>query len=346
MTRSVHRRASHALLAALALGACGPYAQLGQKLDVIEQFSGDSWIAAAGADRSETRILTLEKPGGNHRFAFSALQLYSVVTLHGTWTESAGGQVELRVEHTFTFPDERWKSVSDRFGAQRDDGVHLAYVTVSRSGGQLVITGGDPGFAGIPFSLAGTYVGLPRALSRLGTATEHDAACAYQVASLAVHSSEARIKDFGSARMTQYATSGGARFVGTLAGYQNVSLSGFTSVTTTIRYSGFSDQEAIVLDGTQYTDANLSGNGHMHGAVSFTLSPVPLDPASAATLAPITASIDYGGAGTSSDAVQITNGNPTGGFYVTTLAGGPTARIPALNVTATSPSVADCLSLP
>lgn len=338
MTRSGRRRALHALLAALALGACGPYAQLAQRLDVTEQFAGDTWIAAAGGDRSETRILTVERPGGNHRFAFSALPLYSVTTLHGTWSESARGDVELRVEHTFTLPDERAESITSRSGAMRDDSVRLRYLAVSRSAGQLVITGDS--------LLAGTYVGLPGALSRLGTATEHDAACAYQMASLAVHSSEARVIAFGSPGMTTYAKNGGQDFVGTLAGFQNVSLSGLSANTTTIRYSGFSDQGGIVLDGTQYTDANLAGNGHMRGVVEFTLSPVPLDPASAATLARITGSIDYGGAGTSSDAVQISNGNPTGGFYTTTLAGGPTARVPALNVTASSPSVADCLSLP
>jgi hypothetical protein len=133
-------------------------------------------------------------------------------------------------------------------------------------------------------------------------------------------------------------------YVGTVAGTVRVSMSGFLQNSTRIEYGAFSDQGGVVLTGPQVTDADSSGNGHMSGVVTFALTPAPLDPATAATS--ITGRIDYGGAGNAADAVQISGGNPSGGFYVTSIDGGGTARIPATAVTVPSPSVAECLALP
>jgi hypothetical protein len=246
----------------------------------------------------------------------------------------SGGDVTLRVAHTYTMPDERSRAPLNRAGSQRDDTARTLHLTVTRDAGTLVMAG-DP-------TLAGTYVGLGQALSRLGRATEHDAACAYQVTSLAVESSEVRIIGFGGSGMLQYQHA--ATFVGTVAGTVRVSMSGYLQNTTRIEYAGFADQTGISVSGAQVTDADLSGDGHMSGIVAFTLTPLSADPSAASTS--ITGQIDYGGAGNSADAVQISNGNPAGGFYVTTIDGGPTARVPAIAVTAPSPPIADCLGLP
>jgi hypothetical protein len=337
MTRALLSAGRRALLVSLALAGCGRYAELAQKLDVTTRIAGDTWIAAVGPGRSEVRILLVGTPDahGGAPFAFTAMPGPSALTLQGTWTEvGAGGDVVLRVAHTYTMPDESSRGPLNRTGSQRDDSPRTLHVVVTRDADRLAITG-DP-------QLAGSYVGLAPALARLGTATARDAACAYQVASLAVESSEVRIIGFGGPGMLQYQQP--ETYVGTVAGTVRVSMSGFLQNSTRIEYGAFSDQGGVVLTGPQVTDADSSGNGHMSGVVTFALTPAPLDPATAATS--ITGRIDYGGAGNAADAVQISGGNPSGGFYVTSIDGGGTARIPATAVTVPSPSVAECLALP
>lgn len=331
------RRSGRLLLLATALGACGPYGELAQRLDVTARIAGDTWIAAVGAGRAEIRVLVVARPDarGAAPFAFTSMPGPSAVTLQGTWTEvGAGGDVTLRVAHTYTLPDESGRAPLNRVGAQRDDTGRTLHVTVAREAGRLVVAG-DP-------LLAGTYAGLTDSLARLGTATERDAACAYQVASLAVESSEVRIIGFGGPGMLQYQRP--QTYVGTVAGSVRVSMSGFLQNTTRIEYAGFSDQGGVTLTGPQITEADSGGDGHMSGMVAFSLAPSATDPSAAFTA--ITGRIDYGGAGNPADAVQISGGNPAGGYYVTSLDGGATARVPATAVTAPSPSVADCLGLP
>jgi hypothetical protein len=337
VSRAAARGAHGALLvAALALGACGRYAELAQKLDVTARIAGDTWVAA-GASRLETRILLVGKPDANGAAPFQYTTISApihadgtagsaVTALQGTWTEVGSGDVTLRVAHTYLMPDESDRGVLGRLGSRRSDAARTLHVTVARAGGRLTV-GGDPG-------LAGTYVGLTEALRNLGTTTARDAACAYQVFSLAIQSSEARIIGFGGAGMTQYQRA--ETYVGSMGGTVRVSVSGTTTVSTVIDYAGFQDQGGIVVDGPQHTSSNWSGDGQMSGVMTFTLTPLPLDPASAVT---ITGTIDYG-----ANAVQLTGGNPSGGFYVSRLDGGGTAQVSA--VAPPDPSPPDCLALP
>lgn len=327
-----------ALVLVLALGACGPYAEVAQKLDVTARVAGDTWIAAAG-DRTEIRILLVGKPDkdGVAQFAFSSLQLpitagTSASALQGTWTEAGNaGAVTLRLEWEYTLPDERSVSLGSRRGASRKASQRVIPLTVTRSGGRLVVAGDA--------SIAGTYAAFGEALTQLGTATERDAACAFQVANLGVRTSEIRIIGFGGPGMSQYDTA--ATFVGTVAGsfrvHVSVNLPSFAS-TTTIAYSGFEDLGGALVDGAQVTSVGSGGDGNMDGILTFSLQPRPPDGSAAA---PISGTINYG---SGADAVQITNGAATGGFYVVTLQGGGSARVGP--VTAPSPSVAECLALP
>jgi hypothetical protein len=323
-------------LLALTLGACGPYAEVAQKLDVTARVSGDTWIAAAG---TEVRFLLVGKPAsdGSVPFAFTSLQMpisagTSGTTLQGTWTEVGGdGTATLRVEREYTLPDERSTPLLSRRGTWRADTRRTIDLRVDRDGNRLVLAG-DP-------SLAGTYLAFGGALARLGTATARDAACAFQVANLGIRSSEVRIIGFGGPGMTQYEQA--ETYVGTVAGSLRVSLSGFTQNTTNITYFGFEDLVGARVDGPQITDANSGGDGHMSGVLTFVLKPLSPDGSEAP---PITGTIDYGGAGTPADAVQISNGSATGGAYVVTLEGGGSARVSP--GTPPSPTVAECLGLP
>lgn len=330
-----------AVLVALALCACGRYAELAQKLDVTAHIAGDTWVAA-GANRLETRILLVGAPDANGvaPFQFTSISApvhadgtagSAVRSLQGTWTETASGDATLRVAHTYLMPDESHRGILSRVGARRSDDPITLRVSVARAADRLVVTG-DPG-------LAGAYVGLAAALRSLGPAATANPACAYQVFSLAIQSSEARIIGFGGAGMTQYQRA--ATYVGAVAGSVRVAVSGNSPVTTRIDYAGFEDQNGVVVAGPQVTTSSWSGDGHMDGVMTFTFAPQGLDPGQATTL---TGAIDYGGGGNPADAVQITSGNTSGGYYVARIDGGGTARISA--VAPPSPSPADCLSLP
>lgn len=331
MTPVLRRSARGAILAALALGACGPYAQLAQKLDVTARIAGDTWIAAAGPTRAELRILVVGRADakGVAAFSFTSIAGSIVTTLQGSWTEvGAAGEVTLRVAHTYALNLDAGVNTA---GAQRSDDPFTFQVTAARAAGQLLVSG-NPG-------LSGTYVGLAAALARLGTTTVQDVTCAFQIANVAVQTSEARIIGFGSVGMLQYTST--ESFVGTIAGSVSVHVSPPPgSVVTTIGYSGFSDQGGVVIDGPQVTSSNLSGNGSMSGVIAFSFAPAAPDPSAAAT---ITGHIDYGN-------VQIGNGATSGGFYVVSIdpVGAATVAATAhVDAVATlSPSVAECLALP
>lgn len=336
MSPAVRALPAAAALVALALAACGPYAELAQKLDVTPRIAGDTWIAAVGPDRSEIRALIVGRAGsdGVAPFSFSAMQFpisrgSTAITLQGTWTEvGSAGTTTLRVAHTYTLPEESSLSILNRRGTWRDDAQRVIGISVARDAGRLVVTG-DP-------RLAATYLPLGQALARLGRTTDRDAACAFQIVNLGIRSSETRIIGFGGPGMTQYQQP--ENYVGTLAGSLRVSMTGFAHNSTVIQYGAFEDLGGVRVDGPQRTDADSGGNGQMSGVLSFML--VPLDPDGLAGTA-LTGRIDYGAAG---KAIQISGGNAVGGFYATTLDGGGAADVaPA---TAPTPSVAECLGLP
>lgn len=324
---------------ALALCACGPYAEVAQKLDVTPRVAGDTWIAAVGPARSEVRVLLVGKPGddGSAAFAFTSMHMpiscgTSATTLQGRLTEvGASGATMLHVEHAYTLPDERHVPILSRRGVSRDDEPYGIWLTMTREGGRLIVEGNA--------ALDGTYGALGEALAGLGSATSRDAACAFQIANLGIRSSEIRIIAFGGPGMTQYQQP--ETYVGTISGSLRVSMSGFTHNTTVIDYSSFEDLGGVRVSGSQITEADSGGDGHMSGMLTFGFAPVA---SSGSAAAPVTGTIDYGGAGDPADAVQISNGNATGGVYVVSIDGGGSARVsPA---TAPSPSVWECLRLP
>ncbi len=326
-------RAAAVVLAA-ALGGCGPYAELAQKLDVgVTIAGGETWISASG---SQVRVLVLGPPdpaGAPVPFAFTAMTIpiaagTAVWSTQGTWTGTdASTSLALRERLLYQMDDERGTPLLNRHGATRSDVDRTLTFGQSRAGGQLVLTGDA--------SIAGTYVLFPEALGRLGSSSPDDAACAFHLANLAVLSSEVRIIGFGSAGMTQYRTP--ASFLGTMAGSVNVAVHG--SVTTDITYSHFSDFAGVRIDGTQTTHVNFGGDGSMSGTVTLALVPDP------STAAPeIDGAISYGSSADPGDAIQISNGSPTGGNYVVTLTGGGTTKVSPVG--APSPTVAECLGLP
>ncbi len=324
------------MLALLAAG-CGPYANVAQKLDVTARVAGDTWIAKGGADEIRVLIVGTPTAEGTAPFSFSSAWVpisagKSVTTLQGTWIEvGSAGAATLGVEHESDYPDETGQDVLSRTGTTRSDDHFTIQLTVSRAAGQLVVSGDA--------RIAGTYVALTEALGLLGDSTERDAACAFQLANVGMLRSEGRIIGFGGAGVTQYQQA--ESYIGTVAGSMQIAASlggGWppSNSTVTMDYYAYEDVGGVTVSGPMITFADSSGSGHMSGVMSLELAPVAAD----GTPGPkISGSIDYG-----ANAVQITNGDPSGGYYTVALAGGGSAMVPV--ATAPNPSVADCLSLP
>jgi hypothetical protein len=326
---------------AVALGACGPYADVAQKLDVTARVAGDTWIARSPADDRELRVLLVAAPGtdGAAPFAFSDVLVNesrgtAVHELQGAWSEAgSAGLATLHVQHEYAMPDESGQTdIWKRVGTTRADDRYDVELTVARDAGRLTIAG-DPSFAG-------TYVPLVEVLGNLGTWTPDDrAACAFQLANLGMLISEGRIIGFGGPAITQYDTA--ATYVGTIAGDLRISITftrDYQHNTTTVAYAGFEEIGGVRVDGPMTTDADASGSGQMSGLMTFAIAPPG---ASGGPGDPITGTIDYGGGG---NPVRIVDGTAIGGVYLVSIDGGGTAQLPP--EAPPSPSVASCLALP
>lgn len=330
------RRRPALLALALAGAACGPYAEVAQKLDVTEPIAdADTWVAAQG---TELRVLVLGRSEGGRAaaFSFTAMQMpisagTAASALQGDWDEPQAGAASFTARREYLLPDERSTSLLGRIGATRRDVSRTHRLELARAGDRLALAG-DP-------ALAGTYRRFRDALAGLGSTTERDAACAFQIVNLAIRATQVRVIGFGGPGMTQYQTA--ATFVGTLGGSFRVSMRGLLDSTTTIDFAALVELAGSRLDGPQVTDVDSSGDGRMSGALSFSLEPA--GPGGAA-LAPIAGTLDYGGAGDPADAIRISNGTASGGHYAIALSGGGAARVSP--VTAPSPTAAECLALP
>jgi hypothetical protein len=329
-------------LAALVAGAlalaCGPYVNLGEQLDVtVSLADGETWIAG-NADGTDVRVLVLAESKDGVPAGFSLASIQFPVTagltaseLQGEWVAGAGTAATFRVRSVYTLPDESDRSPFSRVGAHRDAVDVTSQVTIERTGDALVLAG-DP-------SLAGHYLRLRRAVAALGTTTPHDAACAFQLMNVATQAFYVRVLGFGGALMLQYKDP--ASYLGTIGGSGQVRLEGSLNTKTTFTFVGLVELSGTHLEGVQTTTADTSGDGEMGGVLTWTIVPVG---ASGEELPALVAHVDFGGGGDPADAVQITRGNASGGHYAVTLDGGGAARISP--VTAPSPSVTECLTLP
>jgi len=322
-----------ALLAAAALAGCiGPYAEVGQKLDVAMTFaSGETWIAYAGTN-VHLLVLGHDRDGRPSGFTLSSFDVRETAgvsgeMLAGSWSE-VPGTLRLSARFDYTMPDERGTGLLNRSGSQRKDIDRTLALSADRGPTTLALSGDG--------AWAGTYALLPDALARLGTATDADGACAFHLANLAVMTSQVRIIGFGSANMLQY--NNAQDFVGWLSGSVHVH-TGLPSPTD-ITFRTYADFTGVELDGNQHTDTGFSGDGHMEGTVAFTFRP---HPAGAATPSPpIHGTILYGDGGP--DSLQIRNGVAAGGHYLVTFDDGTAVKVSPVGPP--TPTIAECLQLP
>ncbi len=294
-----------ALVGVGVLACLGPYPNVGEKLDGVDQVNGTSYIAL---DAGAARILILAPFDGGRTAPFTRIdeqQPRAVQTLQGTYS---GQNLDVDFSSTtlFTLPNEASTPVSGRTGASRKQlspptvsGVH-----VDSSTSEVLDLSGSGSFAGRYRRLLG------RTASIDGAAPDAPA-CAFHLANLAVESSEARIPGFNSAGMTQYLNRV-EPFEGILSGNVTVGLVGLFSPVSTITFTNYADFEGVVLDGVQISSTDTGGNGGLSGVLGFRIQRDGLPP--------LEGSVDYG-------QVSLSNGNESGNYLVT-LDGGSTVPVP------------------
>jgi hypothetical protein len=313
-----------ALRAAAFLGvgllAClGPYPGIGEKLDVVTQVSGTSYVAVDGG---VTRLLILAALDGGSTAPFTRIderQPRAVETIQGSWS-GQGDSAQFATSVVFRLPDESTIPVTRRTGASREQlsTPAIGQATVGAVSAESVELLGAA-------EVVGRFSALLSRTARLGGTGATDTACAFHVANLAVESSEARVPGFNGPGMTQYLNRDTV-FAGILSGSLTVRLEGALNPVATLTYTGYADFEGVVLDGVQVSSTNTSGDGSLSGVVAFRVDREGLPP--------LLGAVDYG-------QITLSNGNESGDYLVT-LDAGTELAVPAGPRT---PSIAECLGL-
>jgi hypothetical protein len=284
-------------------GAClGPYQIIGQELDpTVSLGNQPTWIQATP---EQTTLLVFAAPDGGTTAPFTLTTIarnQSCVILTGTYYATAT-QVFLSSSLRYVLANEYNLPVTSRDGAQRSDVDGGATYTTSVDGGILTLTGAPP---------LGSFASFPVALANLEVTNQAQADCVLRVFQLSVISSETRILGFNGPAIIQYTNP--ATFNGVLSGDVNIGVQSLFKPNTTLTYQQFSDFAGFVLDGSQYSQTDLSGDGYISSTVAFQMTRDPGDGGPLQTV--IAAQVGYGNADGSPPSILLNAGTPSGGSY-------------------------------
>ncbi len=304
-----------ALLAACVVGCLGPYQIIGEELDpTVPLGDQPTWIQATP---ELTTLIVFARPDGGSAAPFSVTTIgndLSTVIVTGTYTSTAT-EVTLNSTLRYTLDYQYNLPVTSRTGAQRFNVDGGATYTTSLDGGILTLTG-TPAL--------GSFVAFPQALANLQANNQLEAECVLRVYDLTVISAEARILGFNGPAIIQYTSP--ANFNGVIGGYLNISVQSLFNPNVTQIFENYSDFSGFVLNGSQYTVTDLSGNGYLSNVVNFQMAGTPPSDGGP-TPAAFAGQVVYGNPNGSPPSLIITGGTPTAGSYQLTLDGGPTYLI-------------------
>ncbi len=306
-------RARHLLpsLLLLAVGAAclGPYQIIGQELDpTVSLGNQPTWIQATP---EQTTLLVFAAPDGGTTAPFTLTTIarnQAAVILTGTYYATAT-QVFLSSTLRYVLDNEYNLPVTSRDGALRFDIDAGATYTTSLDGGILTLTG-TPSL--------GSFASFPVALANLQATNQDEADCLLRVFQLTVISSEARILGFNGPAIIQYTNP--ATFNGVLSGVVNIGVQSLFKPNTTLTYQQFSDFAGFVLDGSQYSQTDLSGDGYISSTVAFGMTRDPNDGGPLESV--IEGQVGYGNADGSPPSILLVAGTPSGGSYQLSIDGG------------------------
>lgn len=222
---------------------------------------------------------------------------------YGSVTIGSSGKGQAAFEASYTFDYVASGAILSRKGAQR--ALHSPPLEVPVS-----ITKTTAGITATIDGTTGHYVNVYDVVLNVDTTTQDGAEDAFRLLNLPLFTSQVRLLGFGGGGMTQYISAPG-RFVGLaraptdeLPNVFTVSVQSYTTPNTDIRYTQFEDFTGVIVDGLQETDVSISGNGNMHGVLTWSMR----DGADGDTDVALEGTVDY-------DDLQIGNGVASGGSY-------------------------------
>ena len=304
------RRRLAAVLGGLA--AClGPYQIIGQELDpTVSLGNQPTWIQATP---EQTTLIVFASADGGVSAPFTLTTIarnQSAVILAGTYSATATS-ITMQSALKYVLNNQYNLPVTSRDGAMRYNVDAGATYATSLDGGILTLTGTPP---------LGSFVSFTSALANLQATNQDQADCLMRVYQLTALSSETRILGFNGPAIIQYTTP--ATFNGVLEGSVSISVDSVFTPDTTLTYQQLSDFTGFVLDGTQYTHTDLSGNGYLFHGINFQMSSPPADGGPPQTV--IAGTVVYGNADGSPPSIPIVAGTPSGGAYQVSVDGGAT----------------------
>lgn len=292
------------------VGAClGPYQIIGQELDpTVSLGNQPTWIQATP---EQTTLLVFAAPDGGVSAPFTLTTIaknQSAVIFSGTYSATAT-TISLASTLKYVLTNQYDIPVTQRDGSQRFDvDAGATYVRVL-DGGVLTLTGTPP---------LGSFIPFQAALANLQATNQAEAECMLRVFELTVLSSEARILGFNGPSIIQYTNP--ATFNGVLSGSVNIGVQSLFSPNTTLTYQAFSDFSGFTIEGSQYSQTDLSGNGYISSVVNFQMMTFPDDGGPPHTV--IAGGVGYGNADGSPPSLILNAGTPSAGSYQLGIDGG------------------------
>lgn len=233
-----------------------------------------------------------------------------MVILAGTYSATSTS-ITMQSSLKYVLENQNNIPVTSRDGAMRFNVDAGATYGTTLDGGILTLTGTPP---------LGSFVPFTSALANLQATNQDQADCLMRVYDLTALSSQARILGFNGPAIIQYTTP--ATFNGVLQGSVGVSVESLFKPNTTLDYQQYSDFSGFILDGSQGTQTDLSGNGYLFNAINFQMSSPPADGGPVQTI--ISGSVLYGLADGSPPTITIAAGTPASGDYQVSVDGGQT----------------------
>jgi hypothetical protein len=292
------------------LGAClGPYQIIGQELDpTVSLGNQPTWIQATP---EQTTLVVFAAADGGISAPFTLTTIarnQSAVILTGTYSATANA-ITMQSTLKYVLANQYNIPVTSRDGALRYNVDAGATYATNLDGGVLTLTGTPP---------LGGFVPFTSALANLQATNQTQANCLLRVFQLTVINSEARILGFNGPSIIQYTNP--ATFNGVLAGSVTIGVESLFTPNTTLAYQQFIDFTGFVIDGSQYSQTDLSGNGYISSAVNFQMSSPPGDGGPAQEV--VSGTVVYGNANGSAPSVILLAGTPSGGSYQLSVDGG------------------------
>jgi len=215
----------------------------------------------------------------------------------GSYELDGSGRGEYYVDALYEFAYQPNLNIGARDGSSRTDTEYHDPIDLSAAGDTLTFEYLDE---------VRTYTAFDTVVANVDLGDPQGPTDLAQVYNLALFFSQVRIPAFGGLGMTRYITTAGS-FNGLIGGDYSVSVKSAFDPIATIRYTALEDFPRIIVDGTQITNVNLSGDGQMDGVLSFSIRNTA-DP----SIVAFAGTFDY-------DDIVIQNGIAAGGdFKITT----------------------------